>query len=74
MLKRAAPGVAMPISTVAAVALAGSAAVAVGVVLPVHPAIGVVVASLVYFSILKLLRRFPPEVREVLSGWIGVVR
>ncbi len=71
MLKRAVPAVPMPLSTVAAVALAGGAAVAVGVALPVHPVIGVIVASLVYCGVLKLLGRFPPEVREVLGSVLG---
>jgi O-antigen/teichoic acid export membrane protein len=71
MLKRAAPAVAIPLRTAAIVALAGGGAVAVGVALPVHPLIGVAVASALYFLALKLFRLFPPEVREVLSGWIG---
>jgi O-antigen/teichoic acid export membrane protein len=70
MLKRAAPAITIHVRTAAVAAIAGGAAVAIGVLLPVHPLIGVAVASLVYFLILKLFRRFPPEVREVLSGWI----
>jgi O-antigen/teichoic acid export membrane protein len=71
MLKRTAPAVRMPISTITIVALAGGAAVAVGLVLPVQPLIGVAAASAVYFAILSLLGRFPPEVHEILSGWLG---
>ncbi len=74
MLKRAASAVVLRISTVAVIALAGGAAVAIGLALPVHPLIGVVVASVVYLVALRLLRRFPPEVREVLAGWIGAAR
>ncbi len=66
MLRRAAPGVPMPISTVAAVAVAGGGAAAVGLLLPVNPVIGVVVAGVVYCAVLRLLGRFPPEVREIL--------
>jgi hypothetical protein len=71
MLKRAARAVVLPVGTIAVIALAGGGAVAVGLALPLHPLIGVVVASIVYFVALKLFRRFPPEVREVLAGWIG---
>ncbi|HEV7162433.1 MAG TPA: oligosaccharide flippase family protein [Solirubrobacteraceae bacterium] len=71
MLARHAPGVRLRLSTIAVVALAGGAAVAVGLVLPVHPLIGVAAASIVYFAVLKLLGRFPGEVREVLLGWLG---
>jgi O-antigen/teichoic acid export membrane protein len=68
MLRRAADGVALPLMTVVAAGVAGGAAVAVGLLLPVHPLIGIVVASAVYFAILALLGRFPPEVAEILSA------
>jgi O-antigen/teichoic acid export membrane protein len=71
LLKRCEPGVPMPLATLLAVALAGGGAVAVGLALPVHPVIGVIIASAIYFGALKLLGRFPPEVREVLAGWSG---
>ncbi len=71
MLKRAAPGVVLPIRAVSAAALAGGVAVAVGMALPANALIAVAVASVVYFAILKLLGRFPPEVREILTGWIS---
>jgi O-antigen/teichoic acid export membrane protein len=71
MLKRAAPGVPMRASSIVVVAFAGGAAVAVGLLLPVHPLIGVAVASAVFFAITGLLGRFPPEAREVLVSWIG---
>jgi hypothetical protein len=48
--------------------VAGAVAVAAGIALPVHPVIGILVGSVVYFAILKLLGRFPPEVREILFG------
>ncbi|HTA36254.1 MAG TPA: hypothetical protein VK761_06025, partial [Solirubrobacteraceae bacterium] len=51
-----------------AVALAAGAGAAVGLALPVHPVLGAAIAVVIYAAILKLLRRFPPEVREVLGG------
>jgi O-antigen/teichoic acid export membrane protein len=74
MLRRAAPAVPTAWGTAAIVALAGGAAALAGIALPVHPLIGVVVASAVYFAILRLFGRFPPEVREVLGGWTGSAR
>ncbi|MHB8243039.1 MAG: oligosaccharide flippase family protein [Solirubrobacteraceae bacterium] len=71
LLARDVPGVRLRLSTLAVVALAGGLAVAVGLALPVHPLIGVVVASAVYFGVLRILGRFPPEVREVLTGWLA---
>lgn len=68
MLRRAADGVALSLMTVVVAGVAGGAAVAVGLLLPVHPLIGIVVASAVYFAILALLGRFPPEVAEILSA------
>jgi O-antigen/teichoic acid export membrane protein len=70
-LKRADPAVQLPLSTAAIVAFAACAAIAVGLTLPVHPLIGVAIASGLYFVGLKLLGRFPPEVRELLAGWRG---
>jgi O-antigen/teichoic acid export membrane protein len=71
MLKRAAPAVAMSLAAVLVAALAGALAVLAGVAAPVHPLIGIVLASVVYFAALKLLGRFPPEVGEILSGRLG---
>jgi O-antigen/teichoic acid export membrane protein len=71
MLRRAAGGIVLPLTTVGAAAAAGGAAVTVGVLLPVHPLIGIVVASAVYFGVLQLLGRFPPEVAEILSARRG---
>jgi hypothetical protein len=70
MLKRASPGVVMRPSALLAVAVSGGAAVAIGLALPVHPVIGAAVAVLVYLALLKLLRRLPPELGEVLGGML----
>jgi O-antigen/teichoic acid export membrane protein len=68
MLKRAALGVRMSASSVIAVAIAAGAGGAVGLALPVHPVLGAAIALVIYLAILRLLGRFPPEVREVLGG------
>jgi O-antigen/teichoic acid export membrane protein len=68
MLRRAASRVSLPLRTVALALGAGAAAALAGLALPLHPLIGVFVASVVYFAILALLGRLPPEIREVLSA------
>ena len=71
MLKRAAPGVRMPGATVAAVALAGGAGALAGLLLPIHPILGALVASVVYVGVLQLLGRLPAEVGELLRGRVA---
>jgi O-antigen/teichoic acid export membrane protein len=73
MLRRAAPGVSMRLTTVVAVALAGGAGAAVGLVLPVHPLLGVGAASIVYVGVLRLLGRLPPEAGELLGARLGAL-
>jgi len=68
MLKRASPNVELRASTAAIVVGIGAAAAALGIVLPIHPLLAVLVASVVYFALLRLFGRFPPEVREILSS------
>jgi O-antigen/teichoic acid export membrane protein len=68
MLKRASPGTPLRASTAAIVALAAAASAAIGIALPIHPLLAVLAASLVYFALLRLLGRFPPELRELLSS------
>lgn len=68
LLMRAAPSTRLPLSAVPLAALAGGAAVAAGVALPVHPVIGVFVASAVYLAVLAAVGRFPAEVAEVLRS------
>jgi len=66
-LVRAIPNVHLAWITVPTVALAGVAATGLGLLLPVHPVIAATVASGVYFLLLRLLGRLPPEIRELLS-------
>ncbi len=73
MLKRASPAVKLSLGAIAVAALAGGVSALAGIALPVHPLIGIVIASVIYFLMLKLLRRFPPEVREILAGRIGTL-
>jgi O-antigen/teichoic acid export membrane protein len=71
MLKRASAQVRLPALALLVAALAGGLAALAGIAAPVHPLIGIVLASAVYFALLKLLGRFPPEVGEVLAGRLG---
>jgi len=73
MLKRAAPGVRMRLGTVGAVALAGGAGAASGLLLPIHPVLGALVASLVYIGVLRLLGRLPAEVGELFGGRLAAL-
>jgi O-antigen/teichoic acid export membrane protein len=68
MLKRTSSQIKLPLGAPATAALAGGLAVLAGIATPVHPLIGIVLASAVYFAVLRLLGRFPPEVGEILAG------
>ena len=70
-LRRAAPGVRLAPMALPTVVFAGAVATGVGLLLPVHPVIGAALASGVYYSMLRLLGRFPPEAREFLAGRIA---
>jgi O-antigen/teichoic acid export membrane protein len=74
VLTRSARRVQLPFGVVPVAALAGGVGVAVGLATPISPLLGVLVASLAYFAILKLLGRFPAEVSEIVSGWVGLRR
>jgi O-antigen/teichoic acid export membrane protein len=67
-LLRAAPDVRLRPMTVPTIAFAGATAIGAGLLLPVHPLIGATVASAVYFLLLHVLGRFPPEIGEFLAG------
>jgi O-antigen/teichoic acid export membrane protein len=71
LLKRALPGGSLPFLRVATAGLAAGIGALIGVLLPVHPLIGVLVASVIYFGLLRLLGSFPPEVGEILGGLRG---
>jgi O-antigen/teichoic acid export membrane protein len=68
MLKRAAPGVRMGVGAAGAVALAGGLGAASGLLLPIHPVLGALVACVVYVGVLRLLGRLPREVGELLGA------
>jgi hypothetical protein len=72
LLRRALPGARLPFLSLAAAGLAAGIGALIGVLLPVHPLIGVLVASVIYFGVLRLLGSFPPEVGEILGGLRGV--
>ncbi|HEX3510469.1 MAG TPA: flippase [Solirubrobacteraceae bacterium] len=67
LLRRAAPGVSLRVDHAVLVGAAAGIAVAAGLLLPVHPIIGALVASVLYFLALRMVGRFPPEVRELFA-------
>jgi O-antigen/teichoic acid export membrane protein len=67
LLARAAPHVRLPLVAVAVAAVAGGAATAIGLLLPIPSAIATVVAGAAFFAALRLLGRYPPEIGELLS-------
>ncbi len=71
MLKRAAPGVNVSLTSIVVVTFAGAVGALAGLALPIHPVLGALVACLVYACVLRLLGRLPAEAREVLGGWRG---
>lgn len=66
-LHRAAPAMRLRAGTVAAIALAGGIATGLGLLAPVQPVIAAIIGSGLYFALLHLLGRLPPEVREILA-------
>lgn len=56
----------LPLGAPIAAGIAGAAGAACGLALPIQPVLGALLASLVYFALLRLLGRFPPEARELL--------
>jgi O-antigen/teichoic acid export membrane protein len=73
ILTRALPDASLPLGAIPIAALAGCTATAAGVLLPIHPIAGVIVATGVYLAVLALCRRLPPELSELLGGIWGTV-
>ena len=73
LLSRKLPDARLPLSAVPLAALAGGAAVAVGLLLPIPAIAGVFVASAVFLGVLALFGRLPHELGELLRG-VGVAR
>ena len=73
ILIRALPDARLPVSIVPVAALAGCAATAAGLLLPIQPIIGAIVATGVYLAVLALCRRLPSELNELLRGVRGAV-
>jgi O-antigen/teichoic acid export membrane protein len=71
ILKRTLPGVSLSYRSATVAAIAGGIGALVGVLLPVHPLIGVLIASTIYLALLKALGSFPPEVGEILARRSG---
>jgi O-antigen/teichoic acid export membrane protein len=58
----------LPLGILPVVVLAAAAAVAGPLALGIEPILGAILASLVFFGVLRLCGRFPDEVRVMLSG------
>jgi O-antigen/teichoic acid export membrane protein len=59
-------GARLPLGTAPLIVLAGVVGAAIGLVLPIGPVLGAIVASLAYAAVLRLLGRFPAEARELI--------
>jgi O-antigen/teichoic acid export membrane protein len=73
-LRRVAPNVPLRAGSVVRVAIAAAVAIAAGVLAPIHPVLGVLLASAVYLGALALVGRLPPELREFAELAAGRVR
>lgn len=69
ILHRALPQVKLSLRAIPIVAIAGALAVAAGLLAPIHPILGVILASAVFLALLALCGRLPPELRELLDGF-----
>ena len=68
LLARSHRGVRLPWASVPRVMLAAGAALAIGLVVPVHPVAQAVMATIVYGLALVVVGRFPPELRSALAS------
>lgn len=64
LVRRGGPG--LPFGAVPVALAAGAAGYGAGSLVGIHPLVQATVGVLVYLGVLLMLRRFPPEVREVL--------
>jgi uncharacterized membrane protein YdjX (TVP38/TMEM64 family) len=68
MLIRGPDGIHLPLGALPVVVVAAAAAVAGPLALGIEPIVGAILASLVFFGVLRLLGRFPDEARVMLRG------
>ncbi len=73
LLVRALAPMRLPLGVHPVAGLAGAVSVAVGLLLPIHPILGVIVATCVYLLVLRLCRRVPPELGELVRGLRDIV-
>jgi O-antigen/teichoic acid export membrane protein len=67
LLSRSQAGLRLPLSVVPVALVAAGAALLPGLLLPVHPIIGTLVATLIYAGVLFALGRFPPELAHAIA-------
>jgi O-antigen/teichoic acid export membrane protein len=58
----------LPLSAVAVTLVAGLCAYGAGRLVGIHPVVSAAAGSIVFLAVLVLLRRFPPELREVIES------
>jgi O-antigen/teichoic acid export membrane protein len=68
LLVRALPRASLRLGLIPIAGLAGCAAVAIGLAVPISPILGTIVASAVFLLVLRLFRSIPPELRELVDG------
>jgi O-antigen/teichoic acid export membrane protein len=68
LVARALPHSRLPLGVIPVAVLAGSSAAATGLLLPIQPIAGAIVATGVYLAVLALCRRLPSELGELLHG------
>ncbi|MEA2149994.1 MAG: hypothetical protein QOD69_1824, partial [Solirubrobacteraceae bacterium] len=58
----------LPLSAIAVTLVAGASGYAAGRIAAIHPLVDAAIGAVVFLLVLMLLRRFPPELREVLTS------
>lgn len=61
-------GPSLPLSSVGVLLVAGLSGYASGRLIALHPVADAIIACLVFLALLALMRRFPPELRELLTS------